>query len=74
MKCDQCVDEGERSTVFVGTGTTTLMAGVSFYDESGTYHDHDPNSSSMRYRCTRGHEWAELTARSCPAGDFPWST
>ena len=41
------------------TGTRTLMAWQSYYDEKGVFHGNDPNVSTFIYRCSKGHQWNE---------------
>lgn len=59
MKCPECVEQGEKSFVSVGSSWTTCMGVSSYYDEDGNYHHHDPNYTTIGYRCSRGHEWSE---------------
>ena len=33
----------------------TLAAGYSYYDESGKFHNHDPNTFSQGWQCSNGH-------------------
>ena len=68
MKCPQCVKEGKKSHINVGTSTTTLMYCPPYYDEDGKYHHHDPNYVTTNYTCSNGHEWAETTYDSCWCG------
>jgi len=67
MKCPTCVAEGERSMVYVGSGTSTLMGVAAYYDEQGERHYHDSNRLTTYYHCSRGHDWMETTGPSpCP--------
>lgn len=72
MKCPTCVEQGERSTVTEGGGTTTLMGFSPFYDEDGVRHFHDGNTTTTSYRCSRGHSWSEKSKHRCsaPGCDF----
>ena len=65
MICSTCRPEGEVSRVYVGSSWTTLMGGCSFYDEQGRFHDHDPNTTTIEYRCSRGHRWVEKSKHEC---------
>lgn len=66
MKCEECVAEGERSTVTSLGGMSTLMGFRPYYDEDGNYHVHDPNTTTSGYRCSRGHQFVESTLSPCP--------
>lgn len=66
--CPECASEGEKSrSYFCGT-LRTAMAGASYYDENGDYHDHDPNVSTTSYSCSRGHRWTTKTTPECWCG------
>lgn len=68
VKCPQCVAEGEKSRVCVGSSATTCVCGEEFYDADGRHHYHDPNTTTVHYRCARGHSWIETMAGSCWCG------
>lgn len=70
MKCPKCVEDGERSTLTGGVGTTTLMYAAPFYDEDGNYHDHNPNATTTSYQCSRGHRITVTTHRRCGSCDW----
>lgn len=70
MKCPKCEQAGEKSTVFVGGGYTTLMYCAPFYDESGIYHDHDSNITTHSFSCSRGHQWITHSTPRCPSCDW----
>ena len=59
MKCPECVKEGRVSRVVPGLQTTTLVHGVSYYDETGRFVHVDPNKRTTRYSCSNGHVWEE---------------
>ena len=59
MKCPQCVIENEKSCVYPGYSTKTLMATHCYYDEDGKFIYYDPNITTTEYKCSRGHEWTE---------------
>jgi hypothetical protein len=67
MKCDECVAEGERSTLTSLGGMTTLLGWHPYYDEDGNYHAHDPNETKSLYRCSRGHQFTKVTTPPCPS-------
>ena len=69
--CQQCRNLGQRSKVYMpGCSFTTLMADEHYYDEDGNYHHHDPNASTLQYRCNRGHSWTEVSYGECPSCDY----
>jgi hypothetical protein len=39
------------------------MAGDTYYDEDGRYHNHDPNITT--FSCSRGHSWGESRQHEC---------
>ncbi len=59
MMCPECVKEGKKSCVYIGTSTTTLLAWTPYYDEDGGYHNENPNRITTQYSCSNGHRWAE---------------
>ncbi len=63
MKCPECVAEGERSKVYPHESHRTLLAVQRYFDEDGTYHSHDPNKTTTKYECSRGHKWSEAEVR-----------
>lgn len=67
MKCPVCVERGEKSTLHVSGGLTTLLAPYSYYDEDGEHHYHDRNTSSSEWSCSNGHGGSLVTQPSCSA-------
>ena len=61
MKCPECVKEGKKSKVFIGTSTRTLMYWQPHYDEDGVLHSNDPNKTTTDYSCSNGHKWSVTT-------------
>ena len=57
MKCPECIKGGKKSRVYPGMQSTTLVHGVSYYDENGQYQHFDPNVRTTRYSCSNGHAW-----------------
>jgi len=53
--CPKCKEFGQKSTVSGGYGTSTAMYCQPYYDEDGKYHNHDSNSKSFQYSCSKGH-------------------
>lgn len=66
MKCSQCVEDGEKSTVTSLGGSVTLLGWSPYYDEDGKHHAHDPNKHTSAYRCSRSHAWVERRLAPCP--------
>lgn len=74
MFCPDCVKEGKRSRVYPDLSSVTLMHGVTFWDEGGRLHQHDPNITTTGYTCSEGHTWVEQAGpreHPCNWGDFP---
>jgi hypothetical protein len=71
--CEFCQAESQLSQVFPGGQTVTLMGYQPYYDESGNFHDHDPNWRTSYFRCSRGHEWTTCTRASCPTLWCDWN-
>jgi hypothetical protein len=67
MKCEECVEAGEKSRVTGGGGSRTLMGHSPYYDEDGIYHNHDPNTMTSSYSCSNGHRWVTKGKGRCPA-------
>lgn len=65
LKCPECVKNGRRSRVTIGTGITTLAYSPPFYDEDGRYHAHDPNTTTVYYSCSNGHIWIDSRRSKC---------
>lgn len=59
VMCPYCAAEGEKSVVYEGQITSTLMGWIPYYDENGQYHNDDPNITTYEYSCSRGHYWKE---------------
>jgi len=68
MICKQCQTDGEKSTIQVGVGTTTLLYCAPYFDEDGKYHNHDSNISTSNYTCSNGHKFSKSTSGSCWCG------
>lgn len=58
--CPECKKKGLKSKVYIGSMTSTLMAGSQYYDEEGNYHYNDPNHTTTYYSCSNGHKWSEI--------------
>ena len=61
MICDQCRCAGQRSRVYPGQMSTTLMASSPYYDEDGNYVHVDPNTTTEHFRCSNGHRFCRTT-------------
>ena len=68
MKCKHCEAEGETSELTLHTSHTTLMCSLSYYDEEGRFHHHDPNTKSDRVTCSRGHSYEHRATDACWCG------
>lgn len=68
MLCPQCQEQGERSKVYAGMVSRTLMGGGErYWDEDGVLHAHDPNKSSKSFWCSKEHHWLMSLVTPCPA-------
>ncbi len=59
MKCPECVKRGNKSKVYVGCSSTTLVGWIPYYDEDGKFVSNDPNTTTTSYSCSLGHRWSE---------------
>lgn len=67
IRCKKCAEEGEKSSVYPGLATSTLLFSAPYYDEDGRLHDHDYNTHTRSFSCSRGHSWEESEkGRPCP--------
>lgn len=57
MICEECKKTGLKSFVYPGMSTSTLMHSAPFFDQDGTRHDHDSNTSETSYSCSNKHHW-----------------
>jgi len=67
MKCEKCVEAGDKSRVNAHGGTSTLMSYTPYYDEDGVFHNHDGNRRTSHYSCSNGHHWMAIGKKECPA-------
>ena len=67
LKCPECIAAGERSTVR-SASTVRHHAGTVevYWDEEGRKHVHDPNETTVRFRCSKGHEFDQTHKQPCP--------
>lgn len=68
MICPECEKQGLRSRINIGSGSTTAMWCPPFYDEDGRFHNHDSNTTTTNYWCSRGHHWVGKGKGSCWCG------
>lgn len=69
MKCPECVKEGKTSIVLdPGYGVTTAMCVHAYWDEDGKRHVHNPNTRTVHYSCSNGHDWVDSRRGSCWCG------
>lgn len=65
MKCVACIAENERSKVFMSRVVLSPVPVLTFWDEDGVLHTHDPNRVVSNYHCSRGHSWEEVYEQAC---------
>lgn len=70
MKCPFCQADNQKSQVYPGSASSTLVNFTRYYDEDGLYHSHDPNTTTRDYSCSNGHKWREKTKHKCPSCDY----
>ena len=76
MKCEECVEAGEKSRITPHGSSKTLMYCARYYDEEGVFHNHDYNTVRSSYSCSNGHRWSSSGKGACSAdgcdfgGDF----
>ncbi len=69
MVCDECKKAGQKSFVYPGASSGSLLYCKPFYDQDGKLHDHDSNTSSTSYSCSNGHHWTVASGpRKCWCG------
>jgi hypothetical protein len=76
MKCSECIKLGTVSTIRISQSqpaSDIIWGRPEYYDETGVYHNHDPNILSTTYRCSNGHVWTDLSSVTpCPALNCTW--
>ena len=72
MKCPECQQAGERSTVYPGMTTVTCAYYAPYYDEDGRFHHHDNNVIESECHCSRGHKWTKRDRAPCPTCGDDW--
>lgn len=75
MRCPKCLEQGEKHIVYPGARTTTLlsMSDHVFWDENNWAHDHNSNTLTDSYHCSRGHYWAVKRKNKCPVKQCDWN-
>lgn len=68
MICEQCKEEGKKSTVTPGASSVTVLVPNNYYDEAGNFHQHDGNTTTTPYRCSNGHKWSDKKQSTCWCG------
>lgn len=66
MICPVCKKEGKKSRITIGESSCTLMNPMSYYDEDGRFHSHDPNAVTTNHSCSNGHKFQYGFFKSCP--------
>lgn len=67
MKCPKCTNP---CIIYPMNSGMTMSASRPYYDHNGSYHNHDPNSTTSTYVCEYGHQWSIKTYNKCSCG---WS-
>ncbi|KKR00149.1 MAG: hypothetical protein UT24_C0016G0038 [Candidatus Woesebacteria bacterium GW2011_GWB1_39_12] len=60
MKCPECQKKGDKSEIYIGMSTRTLLGWQQYYDKDGILHDKDPNHTTTEYECSKGHKWKDI--------------
>ncbi len=71
MICPKCKEEGRTSKIYPSGAFSTSMFCAPWYDEQGSYHDHDGNWITESFRCSNGHVWSDSRLKPCPTCG-PW--
>lgn len=60
MRCPECVERGEESTVTPGPSSTTLIGwDRGYFKPSGEWvNNRNPNTITTGYRCSNGHRFS----------------
>lgn len=67
--CSACLAARVDSVVTPAlTSASTAFVPRVFHDAQGREHVHDPNTSTRRYSCDKGHRWAVTTKKPCWCG------
>ena len=58
--CPECQKLGQKSRVYTGMTSQTLVAPVHYWDENGDYvYETGVNTRITRYECSNGHTFQE---------------
>jgi len=68
MLCPKCQEENKKSKVYNGCTFCTAVYYRPYYDEEGTYHNHDANKRTTSYSCSNGHRFSVTDYGSCRCG------
>ena len=71
MKCPRCKEQGLKSTVQVGSSTSTAVYYPTYYDEDGKLCSSGTNKLTTHYHCSNGHNF---TNYDVPESDNEFST
>lgn len=67
--CPKCKEEGEESKLHLGGGFHTSIGVTTYYDSSGSWHEHDPNISKGNWSCSRKHKGSYSKKNGCPSAN-----
>ena len=70
MICPKCKELGQKSTITIGNGYSTLANCNAYFDEDGNYHFHDTNNHVSSYYCSKGHAITVRAASKCASCDW----
>ncbi len=70
MFCNKCIEEGEASIITPSGSSSTSMYSDPYYDGEGLYHNHDANTYSAGYHCSRGHTFIIDLKSGCRNCDY----
>jgi hypothetical protein len=56
MICEKCNELGLTSKLFLDGGCSVTCIGINgYYDDTGKYHYHDSNITTISFKCSNGH-------------------
>ena len=64
MKCPRCKEQGLKSTVQVGSSTSTAVYYPTYYDEDGKLCLTGTNKITRHYQCSNGHKFTNYDVGS----------
>lgn len=70
MICVECKKLGLKSKIYPGVTSTTTVYYQPWYDEDGSYHNHDANIVTQSGGCSNGHYFTIQIPNTCPNCDW----